>query len=53
MKRQKHGEPNKAALAKDVLRAALAIACYYGIEEELKDSIDISYQRLHDEGYIK
>ncbi len=55
VKRQKHGEPDKAALAKevqDVIRAALSIACYYGIEDDLRRSIDTSYQRLRDEGYV-
>lgn len=49
IKRQKHGEPDPAALAKevqDVLRAALAIARYYGIEDQLRASIDESYRRL-------
>ncbi|BCL78598.1 hypothetical protein ccbrp13_10630 [Ktedonobacteria bacterium brp13] len=34
------------------LRTALSIALYYGIEQELKDSIDQSYHVKIDEGYI-
>jgi NTP pyrophosphatase (non-canonical NTP hydrolase)/predicted nucleotidyltransferase len=49
VKLQKRGEPDKQALAKeieDVLRAALNIAHYYGIEQELKDSIDVHFQKM-------
>ncbi len=56
IKVQKYGEPNKAVLAKevqDVLRAALSIARYYGIEQELWASIDESYGKLKAEGFIK
>lgn len=55
VKRQKRGQPDKAALAKevqDVMRTALSVARYYGIERELKDSIDQTLQRLRDGGYI-
>ncbi len=55
VKRQKHGLPDKVALAKevqDVMRAALNVAQYYGIEQELKDSIEQSYRLKIDEGYI-
>jgi hypothetical protein len=55
VKRQKRGQPDKAALAKevqDVMRTALGVARYYGIEWELKDSIDQTLQRLRDGGYI-
>ena len=48
VKREKHGEPDKAKLTKevlDVLRAALRIAMYYGIEEEAQTAIDKSYQQ--------
>jgi NTP pyrophosphatase (non-canonical NTP hydrolase) len=54
-KMQKHGLPEKTALAKevqDVIRAALSVARYYGIEQELKDSIDQSYHTKINEGYI-
>lgn len=56
IKAQKYGEPNREALAKevqDVIRAALSIAHYYGIEAELQDSIDDSYAKLVDEGHIQ
>ena len=56
IKRQKYGEPDRLHLAKevqDVIRAALSVARYYGIENELRASIDESYQRLLNEGYIK
>jgi NTP pyrophosphatase (non-canonical NTP hydrolase) len=55
VKRQKHGTPDKAALAKevqDVMRTALSVARCYGIERELRDSIDETDQRLRDGGYI-
>jgi hypothetical protein len=55
-KRQKHGLPEQTALAgevHDVIRTALSIARYYGIEQELQDSIDQSYHTKINEGYIK
>jgi len=55
VKRQKKGEPDTIKLAKevqDVLRCALTLAVYYGIEAELTDSIEQSYQRLQAEGFI-
>ncbi len=45
VKRQKHGEPDPRHLAKevmDVMRAALAVAEYYGIEAELEAVIQNS-----------
>jgi NTP pyrophosphatase (non-canonical NTP hydrolase) len=51
----KYGEPDRKALAKevqDVLTAALSVARYYGIEDELQASIDESLQKLCSEGYI-
>ena len=56
VKREKYGEPNKAHLAKevqDVMRAALQIALYYQIEDELQESIEQSYQRMKGEGLIE
>jgi len=56
VKREKHGEPDKAKLAKkvqDVLGCALQIAQYYGIELELEASIENSYRRLKAEGFIE
>ena len=55
VKRLKHGLPDRKALAKeiqDVIRTALSVARYYGVEEELRDSIDWSYRTKIDEGYI-
>lgn len=49
IKRQKHGEPDKTKLAKevqDVLRAALQVAQYYGIETDVEASVEKSYQGL-------
>ncbi len=54
-KRQKHGLPDKMALAKeveDVVRAALSVAQYYGIEQELRAVIDQRYATKVTEGYI-
>ena len=45
VKRAKHGEPDPRRLAKevmDVMRAALAVAEYYGVEAELEAVIDES-----------
>jgi len=56
VKREKYGEPDKAHLAKevqDVIRSALQIALHYQIEDELEDSIDQSYQRMIEEGWIE
>ena len=54
-KRQKHGLPDKMALAKeveDVVRTALSVAQYYEIEQELKEVIDQRYATKIAEGYI-
>ena len=56
VKREKYGEPNKAKMAKeiqDVLRCAIRVAQYYGVEQELKESIEDSYERLLAEGFIE
>jgi NTP pyrophosphatase (non-canonical NTP hydrolase) len=56
IKVEKHGQPDKAKLAKevqDVLRCALQIAQYYGVEHELAASIEDSYQRLKAQGFIE
>lgn len=52
-KMSKHGSPNPQVLAEeiqDVLRAALAR--HYGVEDRLRVSIDESYRKLLEEGYI-
>ncbi len=55
VKREKHGEPDRAKLAKeikDVLLAALQTCIYYGVEAEVEATLDYSYQRLKSEGHI-
>jgi NTP pyrophosphatase (non-canonical NTP hydrolase) len=55
VKRKKHGPPDKDKLAKevmDVIRCALQIVVYYGIEAELDASIENSYQKMKREGLI-
>ncbi len=52
VKRAKLGEPDPMRLAKevqDVIRCALQIAGYYGIEAELAASVDRSYRQLLDD----
>jgi NTP pyrophosphatase (non-canonical NTP hydrolase) len=49
IKRQKHGEPDRMALAKeiqDVVRTALCVARYYGVESEVEMAINGTYERL-------
>ena len=49
LKRQKRGEPDKMALAKeveDVIKSALSIARYYSIEQELRDSIELNCRKI-------
>ena len=56
VKRQKHGEPDKAKLAKevlDVLHCTLQIAQHYGVEQELDAAIERSYQHLKSDGFIQ
>jgi NTP pyrophosphatase (non-canonical NTP hydrolase) len=55
VKQEKHGRPDKAKLAKevmDVLRCALQIAVYYDIEAELHDTIELFYNLMLKEGLI-
>jgi NTP pyrophosphatase (non-canonical NTP hydrolase) len=55
VKMSKHGSPDPRVLAKeiqDVLRAALAVARHYGVEDCLRASIDDSYRNLLAEGYL-
>jgi len=55
-KREKYGEPDRAKMAKevmDVIRCALQIAMYYGIEQELEATINERYQRAETEGLIR
>jgi NTP pyrophosphatase (non-canonical NTP hydrolase) len=56
VKRKKHGEPDRAKLAKevqDVLRCVFQLVEYYGLEEELAASIEKSYQQQKKEGLIE
>ena len=49
VKREKHGEPDKEKMAKevkDVIRGALQIALYYGIEAEVEASFEESYKSV-------
>lgn len=51
IKQQKHGQPNKAHLAKeiqDILRCALQLATHYQIEAELETSINQSYSKMQE-----
>ncbi|MCA9973665.1 MAG: hypothetical protein KC425_25805 [Anaerolineales bacterium] len=55
VKREKHGEPDKRKLAKevmDVLRCALQVAAYYDAEAELDEVVAHARRRLIAEGYI-
>ena len=49
LKRQKHGEPDPTHMAKeikDVIRCALQVALYYGIETEVEATFLHSYTTL-------
>ena len=55
VKSEKHGEPDKKHLAKeiqDVLRCALQVASYYEVEEVLKQTIEEDYVQIKSEGWI-
>lgn len=55
VKRKKHGEPDVKKLAEevqDVIRCALQIVAFYGIEDALDTSIMDSYNKLIAEGWI-
>jgi len=55
VKRLKHGEPSKEALAGEIKQAMVAlmqIAVYYSVQEELDKSIDASLRRLKEENLI-
>lgn len=54
-KRQRHGEPSKEKLARevrDVLNAVMQLVIYYDIEEDVKQAIETSISRLMAEGHI-
>jgi NTP pyrophosphatase (non-canonical NTP hydrolase) len=55
VKRLKHGEPSKEALAgeiKQALAALMQIAVYYSVQEELEKSIEESLNRMKAERLI-
>ncbi|MEN6325126.1 MAG: hypothetical protein ABFD18_02795 [Syntrophomonas sp.] len=55
IKRLKHGEPSKEKMAgelKNVLSCVIQIAIYYGVKNELEQTINDSLARLKSEGYI-
>lgn len=55
VKRLKHGEPSKAALAGEIRQAMVAlmqIAVYYSAQEELEKSMNESLKRMKDENLI-
>jgi NTP pyrophosphatase (non-canonical NTP hydrolase) len=55
-KREKHGPPSRESLAQevqDVLRCALQVAAYYGVEQERAASVEATHARLMGEGRIK
>lgn len=54
-KREKHGEPDRKALAGevlDVLRCALQIASYYGVVGELEPAADEVLEKLEGRGWL-
>ena len=56
VKREKHGEPDRANLAKeirDVLTCVARVIDHYHVEEEVAASIEWVYQRLKNEGFIE
>ena len=56
IKREKYGTPDKAKLAKevtDLLRCSPQIAIYYGIEDDLENKINESYETMQNEGLIR
>jgi len=55
VKRDKHGESDRAHLAKevrDVLLCTLQIAQYYHVEAELEGLVELAVQRMKNEGLI-
>ena len=55
IKSLKHGEPSKQHLAdeiKQAVNALMQLAVYYNVEDELEKSIDISLEKMKNEGLI-
>jgi len=56
IKRQKHGEPTKEALAGEIKQAMAALAqlaAHYHVEAELEASIQASLDRMEEEGLFQ
>ncbi len=56
VKREKHGEPDRKALAAEighVVHCALQVAVYYGVEQEMEEVLETAYRRLIAEGHIE
>ncbi|MBR6506509.1 MAG: hypothetical protein IKT37_02765 [Clostridia bacterium] len=55
IKALKHGEPSKQHLAdeiKQAVNALMQLAVYYNVENELEKSIDVSLEKMKNEGLI-
>jgi hypothetical protein len=55
IKRKKHGDPKKENIAGEIRQAIVElfkIANYYGVEDELEQSIEDSLKRSKEEGLI-
>lgn len=55
IKKQKHGEPDKEALAgevRQVLQSVTQLILYYGIENELEDAVTASMEQMKEEGLL-
>ena len=55
VKREKHGEPDRARMAKaimDVLRCVFQLIAYYDVEADVAEKLESAYQRLKQEDYI-
>lgn len=55
IKSLKHGEPSKQHLADEIkqdVNALMQLAVYYNVENELEKSIDVSLEKMKNEGLI-
>ena len=55
IKSLKHGEPSNQHLAdeiKQAVNALMQLAVYYNVENELEKSIDVSLEKMKNEGLI-
>lgn len=55
VKIQKYGEPDRTHMAKemhDVLRTVLTLTVYYNLTDELEKSIQETFDRFKEDGYI-